>query len=66
MVPLMVGLKLTPIVHCAPAASDEPQGVEPPLTALKLPLAEMLEMLTVSALVLVTVKVFVLLVVPTR
>ena len=62
---MMLGLKLTAIVHFVPAASEPPHGVVPAPTAWKLPLANMLEMLTAAALVLVTVSVLLLLVVPT-
>src|SRR5437870_2128207 len=64
MTPLMLGLKLTAIVHFAPAASEPPQGVAPLPAAAKLPLAAILEMLRLNAVLLVTVMVLLALFVP--
>ncbi len=65
MTPLMVGLKLTAMVHFAPAASEPPHGVAPLPAAAKLPLAAILEMLRLNAVLLVTVTVLLVLFVPT-
>jgi len=64
MVPVVVGEKLTRMVQLALAPNEAPQGVPPPATAVKSPLP-VEAMLIDAAVLFVSVRVDVLLVLPT-
>ena len=64
MVPVVVGEKLTRMVQLALAPNEAPQGVPPPATAVKSPLP-VEAMLIDAAVLFASVRVDVLLVLPT-
>src|SRR5207249_4739449 len=65
LVPLAVGVKVTLIVHCAPAATEVPQLLVCPKSPLLAPVMAMLEMFNVAEPMLLRVTACAALVVPT-